>query len=532
MKKTMKTLLALMAGTLAFSACNNEDVLTNEIPNLNPEVEGIRTFTAFTESDDATRATIDGFDIKWQSGDAISVIDGSAYSKYDLSSGEGTTSGTFELSAGKGVSGSNIYAVYPYDDGYYYVSDYDAASAASSLGANDDQWQRYQNHENAREGEEYIWERLDNNERIQAYINHTPLLYEYGHYTANGDIIEKLYLAAQQELPADHVVAPKAVMMVAKADAENNFAFKNVCAYIKVTTTTQCKRIVVTANNPASGEGLSGTINVDISSGTPVITTSTRGNNVYIQTDNTYEYLDPGTYYIAVLPGTLSGGLNIKFYLDEENYTESNTTNSFTFERSKVYNGGSQPTPPVTKGTAEATIGGNTVNVPWIQLWPNGPKFAEMNVGATSVTDQGTLMYWAEATATGDAYVWGSNWCTPSKEDLEELVDAARNYFGNVEVACAYEQVEGVWGFKFTGKKPCYKNNSVFFPLTFDSSGDAYYWTRTEASEVEGYQKYTEHGFVMNLDYNTTSHNSWQSEFNVYLKESPTSYWNVRPVLK
>lgn len=530
----MKTLLALMAGTLAFSACNNEDVLTNEIPNLNPEVEGIRTFTAFTESDDATRATIDGFDIKWQSGDAISVInDGRAYGKYVLSKGAGTTSGTFEHSIGDEVSGSNIYAVYPYDDGYYYVSDEEAYDIATkTFGATDDQWERYKNHENAREGEEYIWERLDGNDRIQAYIHHTPLSFG-SHYTASGDIIEKLYLAAQQELPADHVVAPKAVMMVAKADAENNFAFKNVCAYIKVTTTTQCKQIVVTANNPASGEGLSGTINVDISSGTPEITTSTRGNNVYIQTDNTYEYLDPGTYYIAVLPGTLSGGLNIKYYLDEENYTESNTTNSFTFERSKVYNGGSQPTPPVTRGTAEATIGGNTVSVSWVQLWPDGPKFAEKNVGANSVTDQGTLMSWADATATGDAYVWGSNWCTPSKEDLEELMDAARNYYGNVEVACAYEQVDGVWGFKFTGKKPCYKNNSVFFPLTEDSSSDAYYWTRTEASDVyhDIFLEYQNYGLAMNLNYSTTN-SCRESDWKLFLKEYQNSIWNVRPVLK
>lgn len=528
----MKTLLALMAGTLAFSACNNEDVLTNEIPNPTPEVEGIRTFTAFTESDDATRATIDGFDIKWQSGDAISVInDGSAYGKYVLSKGAGTTSGTFEHSIGDEVSGSNIYAVYPYDDGYYYVSDEEAYDIATkTFGATDDQWERYKSGESAGDGDATVWERLDKNDRIQAFIHHTPLSSGY-HYTASGDIIEKLYLAAQQELPADHVVAPKAVMMVAKADAENNFAFKNVCAYIKVTTTTQCKQIVVTANNPASGEGLSGTINVDISSGTPVITTSTRGNNVYIQTDNTYEYLDPGTYYIAVLPGTLSGGLNIKFYLDEENYTESNTTNSFTFERSKVYNGGSQPTPPVTKGSAEATIDGNTVSVSWVQLWPDGPKFAEKNVGANSVTDRGTLMSWADATATGAGYVWGSNWCTPSKENLEVLTAAATR-FGSTEVTCVYEQVDGVWGFKFTGKKPCYKKNSVFFPLSLDSSSsvvEGYYWTSTEPSE--GYVHPENYGFAMKLAYNTEDH-SWQSELTVFEKVNIASFWNVRPVLK
>ncbi|MDO4824289.1 MAG: hypothetical protein Q4A08_09010, partial [Bacteroidales bacterium] len=39
------------------------------------------------------------------------------------------------------------------------------------------------------------------------------------------------------------------------------------------------------------------------------------------------------------------------------------------------------PTPSATTGTAKATIGGSEVDVKWVQLWENGPKFAEYNVG-------------------------------------------------------------------------------------------------------------------------------------------------------
>ena len=37
MKKTMKTLLALMAGTLAFSACSDEDAILNENCKIHEE---------------------------------------------------------------------------------------------------------------------------------------------------------------------------------------------------------------------------------------------------------------------------------------------------------------------------------------------------------------------------------------------------------------------------------------------------------------------------------------------------------------
>ena len=167
-----------------------------------------------------------------------------------------------------------------------------------------------------------------------------------------------------------------------------------------------------------------------------------------------------------------------------------------------------------TTGTADRT--GGTAG--WVQLWENGPKFAEYNVGANSATDLGTTMTFAEAIMTDDEYVWGANWCTPSKSDMEELLNAATST-GSTKVSCAYIQVGGKWGFKFTGKETGYIDNSVFFPA---QSGDkmygyAYYWSATVDISTS---------FSMRPEYNfgnLESHWNYSDRSNAYY---------VRPVLK
>ena len=339
----MKTLLALMAGTLVFSSCNDEDALNIETPNVAPEVEGIRTFKAFTENDGATRATIDGLSVKWQSGDAITVVNENAYSKYVLSAGANTTLGSFDYSVGDQVSGSGNFAVYPYDDGMQIVQYEDALYAAYNLGASDDDFNKYLAGytPNRRESElQDLFDAFDNDEVIQAYYNETPLLSPF-RITVSEDVIEGLVFPATQRVPSGQMVDPKVVMMVAKADTENNFTFRNVCSYIKVTTTTPLYQIKAIAITNEREEGLNGTFDVDLSSGTPVILEGGRGNYNYLEAAE--GNLAPGTYYIAVLPGTLSGGFSIQFYTDNTTYTESKRTNSITFERSMVYDGGTQP---------------------------------------------------------------------------------------------------------------------------------------------------------------------------------------------
>ena len=97
-----------------------------------------------------------------------------------------------------------------------------------------------------------------------------------------------------------------------------------------------------------------------------------------------------------------------------------------SYDASQVDNVVFEEAPAATTGTAKATIGGEDTDVNWVQLWENGPKFAEYNVGASSFTETGTEMTFTDAVKTGAEYVWGDNWCTPSKDDMEHLMTAAK----------------------------------------------------------------------------------------------------------
>ena len=65
-----------------------------------------------------------------------------------------------------------------------------------------------------------------------------------------------------------------------------------------------------------------------------------------------------------------------------------------------------------TKGTETATLAnGTTETVEWVQLWAGGPRFATKNVAEE--------MTWTDAAKTGKEYVWGTNWRTPTAEEVE-----------------------------------------------------------------------------------------------------------------
>lgn len=338
MKKTMKTLLALMAGVMTFSACSNEDVLINETPNVKPEVEGIRTFTAFTESD-GTRATIDGMSVKWQENDEILVMsDNDHFDYYRLTDGANTTSGTFEAEYG-GVSGNPIYAVYPMAvSKEQEVTLEEAVNAAVGCGVSETIARAVLNGSPSTK-QQNTWNNSGAGEDpiVQAYLNGDKK-YTSG-YPVDGSTIKELYLVYNQTVDPGEMVCSSGVKMVAKADDANNLAFKNVCSYIKVTTTTPLNRIEVRANN---GEYLSGKFDVDFSSEVPVPSAAYDLGTTSVMFGAVGD-LAPGTYYIAVLPGTLAGGLTIEYYTDENNHIDKSTSSSFTFERNKVYNAGSQP---------------------------------------------------------------------------------------------------------------------------------------------------------------------------------------------
>lgn len=177
---------------------------------------------------------------------------------------------------------------------------------------------------------------------------------------------------------------------------------------------------------------------------------------------------EPGTYYIAVPAGVL-----ITIYNGDTKFKATKTG----LTAGKYY---TLTTGPV-KGTADATINGETKPVEWVQLWAGGPKFATQDVA--------TKMTFTDAKKTGADYVWGANWRTPTKEEMT-LVNA--NLDGDfysitpLHTTCQIVEESGVVGLRYTGIMPGYTKQSIFLPLE-NSEGHftLSYWT--SSSEIKGY---------------------------------------------
>ena len=111
-----------------------------------------------------------------------------------------------------------------------------------------------------------------------------------------------------------------------------------------------------------------------------------------------------GIYYVIV-----PAGVKISVYNSDKLIK---TTKDPGLTAGKYYTLTSGP----TKGTAEATINGATKTISWVQLWIGGPRIAEENVEGT--------MNWTDAAKTGDEYVWGKNWRTPSLDEVKAIGNA------------------------------------------------------------------------------------------------------------
>lgn len=167
-----------------------------------------------------------------------------------------------------------------------------------------------------------------------------------------------------------------------------------------------------------------------------------------------------GVYYIAVPAGKqitiYNGGTKLKA-------TKKGLT------AGKYY---TVTTGPV-KGSA--TINNTTETVEWVQLWAGGPKFATQNVK--------DKMKFADATKTGDDYVWGKNWRTPTKEEMTLVNAKLDGDFYSItplHTTCQIDEESGVVGLRYTGIMPGYTKQSIFLP--FDGNkvylyGN--YWTST-----------------------------------------------------
>lgn len=109
-----------------------------------------------------------------------------------------------------------------------------------------------------------------------------------------------------------------------------------------------------------------------------------------------------GVYYVVV-----PAGVKISVYNGDKSLYSGDkpmsTTKADGLKAGKYYT----LTTGKTKGSAENKLG---ETIDWVQLWPGGPKFATKNVEGE--------MAWTDATKTGDDYVWGKRWHTPTIDEV------------------------------------------------------------------------------------------------------------------
>ena len=210
-----------------------------------------------------------------------------------------------------------------------------------------------------------------------------------------------------------------------------------------------------------------------------------------------------GIYYVIVPAGV---------YLEVWNEDRKFKTTSKGLNPGKYYTLTSGP----TKGTATATINGETQTIDWVQMWIGGPRFAkEKNVEGT--------MNWTEAAKTGSDYVWGANWRTPQKDEMDFVdQDGFTTKTENVEVDDVIKN-DVVTKFKYIGVQPGYTNNIMYLPSNFPNSSAGVYWSSTDA----GYDTDDpELGWCLNMIvYDKNSHSHY------FLTHKKDGLYAVRPVL-
>lgn len=236
-----------------------------------------------------------------------------------------------------------------------------------------------------------------------------------------------------------------------------NLQFKNLCGVLKVTVKNDqlasVKSIMVSSANCAT----SGSFTVQNNAAVLMDPTKVSNTVTVTYTQAVATTAEGKVFYVAI-PAQTYRELCIKIS-DGTIYRNMTTKKDvdITVERNKIYPimYAHDPEKQIT-GTAKARINDQDVDVRWYQLWSNGPKFAEYNVGVTDGKPEsaGGSYWWSPNVATEQ---WGSNWRMPTMIELTSLGSSCR-----VEGVRYLNGVAGVW---FYGNDE-FSANSIFLPLT------------------------------------------------------------------
>lgn len=210
-----------------------------------------------------------------------------------------------------------------------------------------------------------------------------------------------------------------------------------------------------------------------------------------------------GVYYVVV-----PAGVKISVYNGDKSLYSGDKTMSTTkadgLKAGKYYT----LTTGMTKGSAENKLG---ETIEWVQLWAGGPKFAKENVAKK--------LNWSEATAKGSAYVWGANWRTPTKDELNFVTE---HNLTPINAKAEFKVQNGVPGILYTGIQPGYTDKTLFLPSSAGSTKEYFEATYLTSTEEET-------GWATSLDFYGGEGSIYMYRFNKNHSTSTATF--VRPVL-
>ncbi len=128
---------------------------------------------------------------------------------------------------------------------------------------------------------------------------------------------------------------PEAALMCGQSTAAGgDLVFRNIAGFIKFTTDFECKKVTLVSNN--TSDKIAGTATVTVGDTPAVSVAGGASNEISLVAES--GTIAAGTYYFAVLPGTLSNGFRLVFTMTDGTQRYKSTVSSWDIKSNDVKN--------------------------------------------------------------------------------------------------------------------------------------------------------------------------------------------------
>ena len=149
----------------------------------------------------------------------------------------------------------------------------------------------------------------------------------------DGSKISGVVLSAEQTATVGSF-DPSAALMCAQSTG-SALSFKNIIGYVKFTTDFECSKVALVSNTDT--DVLAGTVDITPGDAPAVsVTDGTSSSQISLTPASGSSTIAAGTYYIAVMPGTLAKGFKLVFTMLDGTEKYKGSSNSMEIKRNKV----------------------------------------------------------------------------------------------------------------------------------------------------------------------------------------------------